>query len=310
MFKPWWSVFEEAKDGESGGSGSGAPPADAPPASDDGGQQQDKGGDPKADWSPDWRVKMAGGDAKEAKRLERYASPIQAWNSYRALENRVSSGELRSVLPKDATAEQKTAWRKENGIPDAPDKYDLTLKDGLVVGEADKPAIDAFLKAAHSADMPSQMVKAAVEWYFDFQDQQAAAVAAKDIEVKKTSEDQLRSEWGQEYRPNINALHSFLDLAPGGVKDQLLGGRLADGTPFMSDPKVLNYLLGLARELNPLGTVVPQGGTNMAASVDTEIAELEKFMKTNRSEYNRDEKKQARLRELYGARDMIKQKAA
>ena len=89
-----------------------------------------------------------------------------------------------------------------------------------------------------------------------------------------------------------------------------MGGRFSDGTPFMSDPKVLNYLLGLARELNPLGTVLPGQGGDLAQGVDAEIATIEKFMKTNRGEYNKDAKMQARLRELYTARDTIKQKAA
>ena len=77
-------------------------------------------GDPAAtppvqDWSDDWRSKMAGGDAKEAKRLERFASPKEVFKSYRAFETRLSSGELKSALPKDAKPEQLTAWRAENG---------------------------------------------------------------------------------------------------------------------------------------------------------------------------------------------------
>ena len=73
---------------------------------------------PVQDWSDDWRSKMAGGDAKEAKRLERFASPKEVFKSYRAFETRLSSGELKSAMPKDAKPENLTAWRAENGIPE------------------------------------------------------------------------------------------------------------------------------------------------------------------------------------------------
>jgi hypothetical protein len=48
---------------------------------------------------------------------------------------------------------------------------------------------------------------------------------------------------------------------------------------------------------------------NLASSIDDEIKVIEKYMRTNRAEYNKDPQKQQRLRDLYGARSKVKAKA-
>ena len=57
---------------------------------------------------------------------------------------------------------------------------------------------------------------------------------------------------------------------------------------------------------NPAGVVVPGSHADPSKGVDDEISTIEKTMRTNRSEYNRDEKMQARYRELLGAREKLK----
>ena len=80
-----------------------------------------------------------------------------------------------------------------------------------------------------------------------------------------------------------------------------LRGRRAD---------LVKTLVDWARQLNPAGVVLPGAGGNLAKSIDDEITQIETLMKTDRATYNKDEKKQARLRELYAARDKIGAKKA
>jgi hypothetical protein len=63
----------------------------------------------------------------------------------------VSSGELKANVPfpEKGTDEEKAAWRKDAGIPDKPEAYDLKFEDGFVVGEDDKPMVDELPQAAH-----------------------------------------------------------------------------------------------------------------------------------------------------------------
>jgi len=247
-------------------------------------------------------------DEKVLQRLGRYATPSDLINSHLALQTKISSGEFRSVLPKDANDDQIKAWRAENGIPEAPDKYELKLKDGLVVGEEDKPIIDAFLKNAHAANLTASQASAAVDWYYDQIEQQTAARAEADKQLAQKAQDELRAAWGQEYRTNENLVMGLLESAPTGVKDQFLHGRLADGTPIMSHPETVRWLNQLAREINPVTALIPNAGGNIAGAIDDEIKQYETWMKAPRDsadgkKYWADVKVQERLRALYGARD-------
>lgn len=101
--------------------------------------------DPVAgDWPEDWRSKAAGGDEKLMKFLERYNSPKAVVGALVDARKLISQGVNRP--PKaDATPEEVAAWRAENGIPEKPDGYEVSLPDGFVIGEADKPVVDSFL---------------------------------------------------------------------------------------------------------------------------------------------------------------------
>lgn len=256
-----------------------------------------------SDWPADWRQKYST-DPKVLKRLERYASPKAAIDALFAAQSKISSGELKSALKPDATPEERAAWREENGIPASAKEYDLTLPNGIVVGEADRPFIDSFLERAHEANMHPTQVKQALGWYYDQQEQAQTAQIARDTEARMKAEDELRAEFGPEYRRNVALAKQLLDSAPEGVRDRLLEGRMADGTPIGNDPNVIRWLVSLSRELNPVGTVVPGSGTNAVQAVEAELAGLRKMMGDHKSEYWKGamaEKHQARYRELTSA---------
>lgn len=280
---PKYRLMEETQDGDAGQGQTTTQTG----ASDGAGTQKSSGADTGSAWPADWRQQFSAGDEKAVKQLERYASPADVWRKARALEQRLSSGELKAVtpFPDKGTPEQQTAWRTENGIPEAPDKYSINLGEGVVIGESDKPIIDDFLKSAHSDNMPANLAEAAVKWYFDFAERQKEERYNKDMEAKTTFEDTMRTEWGNEYRPNLNSVHALLDMAPEGVKDKFLQGRLADGTPIGSDPDTLRWLAGLSRQMNPITTIVPGAGANIPQAIDDELSQISAKMADRGSEY-------------------------
>ncbi len=192
----------------------------------------DTGGDVTSTWPESWREDYAGEDEKKLSRVAKYASPPAALDAMIAAQNKISSGEFKSTapFPNEGTDEDKSAWRTNNGIPEAPDKYDLSFDDGLVIGEEDKGYIDDFLKSAHTSNMPPEQAKAAVHWYYDNLEKQAEERAEQDTTSQQATEDSLRAEWGNDYRQNINRIHGFLDQAGEDVKDQIMGARLDDGS--------------------------------------------------------------------------------
>ena len=253
----------------------------------------------------DWRSAVAGDDDKFKSTLERFDSPQAFGNSFREAQQKIRSGQLRSELPSDATEDQIKEYRTANNIPLDPDGYRKDLPEGLVIGDEDKELMIDFMGALHSANADPRIAHAAVEWYNDFAEKQQEAIADLDAEQSKETTDILRDPeegWGKDFRTNMNLINSLLDTAFGAdAKEQLLNGRYQDGRGFMNDPAVLRGLANLARQINDVAPLIAQDPDQLKGLHD-EIEELENYMKTKRSEYNKDTKAQERLRELYDLR--------
>ncbi len=251
---------------------------------------------------------MAKGDAKILGRLQRYASPEALSDALIHAQNRISSGELKPVLKKDATAEQIAEWRTANGVPEAPDKY-AVANDPKLSDDA-KAFLANYLPIAHAANLSEDQVKANLSFMASLDKAEKTARAEKDVELEDAGEELLREEWGGEYKRNITFIHNLLDgAATPEFKDKLLQARFPDGTPLGSDPATLRFLMDLALVQNPTGTLVPGYNNNPAQGVDEEITKIETTMRTDRNAYNKDEKMQSRYRELLGAREKLKQRA-
>ena len=251
-----------------------------------------------ADWPEDWRMKLAGEDKSYLKTLDRFNSPADLAKAYRDAQQRLSAGNLRSVLPDNPTEEELKTWRSENGVPDSPDKYDVNLGDGFVWSDADKPLLDDFAAYAHQANMPANQVKQVLGWYASIQERQQAAIEEADEVFHQESEDKLRSEWGNEFRRNTNAIANLLDVhSTPEVKADILLARLPNGRRLGDDPAALKVLASMAREANPEYTVVPSAGFQ---NFEGELEALQK--KVGTQEYWRDPKMQARYSELLEAK--------
>lgn len=252
-------------------------------------------------WNDDWRQSLAGEDRTALRTLERFPDPNAFWKSYQSMRSKLSSGEARP-LPANASPEQLAQWRLERGIPESPDRYEVTLEDGLQIGEADRALVNQYLDVAHRLNHTPEQVNANVGWYFAAVRQQEETIADANLAARGECEAELRADWGPEYRATLNGIASMLDGAPEGVKQSLLAAKNVDGTNLLNQPGVMRWLAELSRELNPVATVVGASGGQLMGLED-EIAQIEGVMREDRAKYNRDERMQERLRKLYGARE-------
>lgn len=269
-----------------------------------GGKSDDKSQVP-ATWPDDWRQKLAGDDEKTLKRLERMQSPADLFKSYKEIETKLSSGKLVDELPADATEEDVKAYRERNGIPDDPKGYLENLPDGLVFGEEDEMAVSGFLDRMHKGNVPPQIVQEALAWYTEYQEEAQTAQVEADREFRVKAEEDLREEWGNEYRANVNTIKNFLATAPEGLDAQLMGARLADGSLLGDNPAALRWLAKLANDANPAGFVAPSGGKDQLSSVEDELNTIRQLRKTDPTKYWADEKMQARELKLIEAREKL-----
>lgn len=256
---------------------------------------------------------MAGGDAKKLESLKRYASPQAVLDAHMQLRGRMDSGELKGPFPKDGKPEVQAAWRKANSVPEAPEAYDITMPDGLVVGEEDLPIVNEVRKAMHEVNAPQAVLTKALTAYYKMRAAEEAARDDRDLEHKSLSEEALRQEWGVEYKQNVNAISNFITQTFGEDAKRLLGARLADGKPLGNDPAILRGLAAIAREMNPMATVTGMTGPAAIQNAEAELAKLNAMMGDRSSEYWRGDnaqKNQARWRELDTALSKQKPRAA
>ena len=258
-----------------------------------------------ADFPEDWRSKLAAGDEKELKRLERFGSPNDVYKAYREIEKKLSSGTVKSELPKDATAEQLASWRKDNGIPETPDGYDTALKD-IVIGENDKPLVNEFLKEMHSTNASPTAVKSALTAYYKLVEQQNIDRENGDVDFKAESLGALQSEWGADFRKNVNMVANLLATAPEQVAARIEHSRTPEGRLFGDDPAMMKWFNQLAREVNPAQAVVPNAGSNAANAMADEKKAIEGRMGT--AAYTPADR--ARHMEIVAAEEKIKSRAA
>lgn len=263
--------------------------------------------DTTVDDATDWRARMAGEDEKLLGFLGRYQSEKAFVEAAKKDRDAVRNKQVLK-LPDNPTDAELAAYRKEQGIPEAPEGYLTELPDGLVVGDDDRPFVDKFLAGMHGANAPKGAVDAALSAYYQIVEEQSAEEADQANALKNQSIEDLRDEWGADYKRNMNIMHSHLDTLPEAIGDVFRNGRMADGSPIGYNAEVLKWLTGQALEANPVATVVPGSGAAQASALADEKASIEKTMRENRAAYNADEKMQARYRQLIDAELKLKSK--
>lgn len=264
--------------GGTGGSGLGA----TPPADDKGAV---KG---PANFPDNWRELMAPKgadgkpDAKALALLQRYADPTMAGKGLADLNAKIASGEFSKKLDKDATPEQVKEFRDANGIPEKIEDYSkMVVPQGVVVGEADKPLVESFMKNMLDNNVPPAMAAVAMKSYYDNVDKMMAQTQEADAQYVSTQEDQLRQEWGADFRPNMNAISSLLATFPESVANSLIHARGPDGRLLGDNKEFRMALAQLAIERNPASTVIPATSGDPAKGLDDKIKEYETLMKTD-----------------------------
>lgn len=259
---------------------------------------------------------MSGGDPKIRQWLDRFASPFNVTKTALEARRKIGSNEYLKAKPEvdGNTPEGKAAleeWRGNAGIPKSPDGYLDKLPNGIVVGEADKGMIGDFLSDMHAADAPPAHVHAALGWYYKNVEKVAAQQAEDDKAYRAQGQDELRGEWGAEYRGNINGIKSLFSMPDLGGDAELMqdifSARMPNGRMLGDNPAAIRFLERISREINPQGTVVPSGGGDLGKDIDAELKDIES--KFNTEAYLKGGL-DARYRELLALKEKRKGRAA
>lgn len=257
-----------------------------------------------ASWPENWRDEWAAGDEKQRKQLERFTDPKALAKSYFEAQKKLSQRATLPTLPENATPEQVAEYRKAIGVPDD-GKYDTQLGGGFVWAESDNAVLEDFQKHAYESNMPAGEFKKALAWYAKWQEAQQNTVVEQDRSFRAQSEEQLREEWGPDYKRNLNATASLFANMDGELKNSFFMARMPDGRMIGDHPQMVAFFSGLARELNPAATLVPASGGDPVKGVEEQIAAYEQRMSGDRNAWFKDTKAQEHYAQLLTAREKM-----
>lgn len=260
-------------------------------------------------WGEDWRKVMAGTDEKLLQRLERFTDPKAMAQAIREQDLLISKGTLKAGLPENATPEQIVEFRKANNLPATPDEYEITLPEGMVLGEIDKPIVAAVKASAHAAFAPPAILQNIVTSYYAEIEKENQAEIVRQRAIKDATTAHLKGLWGNQFETMRNLIVNMMEGAPEEVKDNLLYGETMDGTLICNHAPILEWLGQIALKINPLAVAFPGAGAAGIQNLEREIAELEAKMK-NYHAWQADKAGQERLMTLYRAREAFQNKTA
>lgn len=232
-------------------------------------------------WRNDWREALAKGDQKTLERLARFPSVDNIWDSYRNLEQKISSQKTTPTLPDKPTPEQLTEYRKAVGVPEKPEGYLEKLPDGLVIGEEDKAAVNILTERLHARNADPAIVADVLDTYYKIVEQNHNDMIEYQTTLKRDSGDALRAEWGPDYRPTINAITATMDGLDPETRELVEGMQLADGSLAFNHSGFMRWMGSLALQINPAAIVVPgnSGGDKqqtVQAEIEANLAEMRK----------------------------------
>ncbi len=270
------------------------------------------GDDKPGTWPDNWRQLMAGDDEKELKRLDRFADPSKVYGGFRNIEKRMSSGDIKSTLPTNATDEDKAKWRTENGIPEKAEDYELKFPDGTAVEATDKETLKVLTEAAHKIHLTPSQFSEMLSAQYQATEQDEERQKTEDVDFAKQIADELHESWGRDFRLHQSMIQQNVSRNYPDLYDKLMRGRLSDGTPIGSSKEVLAWILDNEREINPASTIVPAGGGTIIGTVSDRIIEIKALMGNRESDYWKGPKSeglQAEYRKLTEAQEKIAAKS-
>lgn len=237
---------------------------------------------PKAAWPDDWRDQLAAGDDKLKNILGRYTDPgafAKAFKELRAAYDSRKPAKDEPELPKNPTPEQLAEYRKAKGVPEKPEDYEFEVPEGKEIGDAEYEIFMDFAKSMHDKNMPRDVVKNISSWFLDYQETLAQKNADLAHKARIDTEEKLRSEWGGDYRANVNLMSNILQEHLGTQAPDFLSRQLMDGSRIGDNETFIRLMADLARKVG--GSTAELYTTDVATtgkSLETRKGELMKMM--------------------------------
>jgi hypothetical protein len=219
----------------------------------------------------DWRSAI---EAPELRRVaEKFASPAEVVKSYAALESRLG----RSVVKPGpaASAEEIAAYRRQLGVPESAEGYEVRLPEDLPEALRDDAAGETlrqdFLAAMHAAGAGGEVVQSALDWYYATAAESLARQERDAAENRAAQEAELRRDWGGEHDRNLALAQRAVASLGGEAFADFLEGKAVDGVKLGDHPAFVRAFAEIGRRLGedaPLDGEGQGGEAGLWARID------------------------------------------
>jgi hypothetical protein len=227
----------------------------------------------------DWRTDLPEDLRKTAERFASTADAVRAIENFRKRESQVR------VPGKNATDEEKSAYRKAVGIPEKPDAYEFPdLPKGQELTDEIKASRQVWSQRFHELGISKDAAKVLSQLVNDDQEKYLATQVENDKAFAKSQEEALRNEWKNDFDKNKTfANRAFKDIAErAGLKlDALTKIETKDGRFLMDRAEIVKLFSVIGREMaeGSLGPALTEGERETVEdeirSVRKEIAEAQ-----------------------------------
>lgn len=224
--------------------------------------------------------------------LKRYKSMDDAvLSGFQAIE-KIRSGDHKKLPENEA---DQAAWRKENGIPEAPDAYEVKIA-GHEWTDADQPTLEGFKAVAHASNLTQAQVNQLAAWKLQEDQRVAAEYEAKlkkqESQDREACDDALRAEFGiAELKPNKAIMKRLLedDEVFGEAGKKLISAYYFDEDTgiyrrVLSDRSIARGMIAMAMDRYGEGAMA---GNDARVTATNEIEALEKLMREDFDAYIR-----------------------
>ena len=222
--------------------------------------------------APDWR---AGINEPGLRRVaEKFTSPAEVVKSYAALQSRLG----RSVVKpgSDAGPEELAAYRRQLGVPERPEGYEVSLPENLPEPLRSDPAAETlqqdFLKAMHEAGASNAVVQKALDWYYGNVTQGLAQQEKSADERRTEAEADLRREWGGDHQRNLTFAQRAVQTFGDDAFVEFLESQAVDGVKLGDHPAFVRAFAAIGRSMGedvPLVGEGEAGGGSLRARIDS-----------------------------------------
>lgn len=185
-------------------------------------------------------------DPKARAFFDRYSTIDAAANALLEKEQMLSR---RVAVPgEDASEEDMARFRKAMGVPESVEEYDVSsMKPEAYTeeewsSEAVQSVLSPVLAAAHAAGVNQSGLKAVVDAYMSVSAAGAAEQARQDASWAEAAEEQLRTDWGSDYKGNMMAAEQAIASIPG-IENLVL----KDGSQLGNNPLFIRIAADLGR---------------------------------------------------------------